>query len=397
MNGMGNKIEGVFEWASKREITFADTDKKIHKKNNSAKTWRNYSDAMITYENWLKNEKGLKDITRAKPSHGIEYMQMMMKKHENGERGGSPQKMNAFIHGLHALQSLCRESGIFRGLKLGNKEDLKTMKNDAGIIRKSSETTCLKANANDFEKFKGELERSKSPQKETIINIAQTQRGVGCRIFEAIGMKKEDITFKKDGTATVYIMGKGGLERWVEVKDKETIKLLKEKTKDISNGSYLFPVKDRYGNDKDQERAAKHAADVMEKAGERAGLERDGAKYTSHSNRKVYCQEKVNEYAKMSTNQLERELARRIKEYPLTKDGRNKLKEQKDSELQGIRNKIRLEIKGKRTKEEGIKKREEREFTHKELALFLASIDTGHFRVSIMRYYCDYPKNSEKK
>ena len=391
-----NKIESVFEWAMKQQITFADTDKKIHKKNNSSTTWKNYTREMKAYENWLIKEKGLKDITRAKPKHGIEYMEMLMEKNRNGVRGGSVDKMNAFIHGLHALQSLCRESGVFRGLKLGNKEDLKQMKNDNGFIRKSDETSCLKANENDFKVFKESLERSKSPQKETIITIAQIQRGVGCRISEAIDMKKEDITINKDGTAIVYIKGKGGLERWVEVRDKETVKFLKETTEDKKGGSFVVQIKDRDGNDKTHEKAIAQAMDVMEKAGERAGLERNGAKYTSHSNRKVFAQEQVDKYAKMSMNQLERELARRIREFPRTEDGRNKLKEQKDSELTGIRNKIRLEIKGRRTKEEGLKLRKEREFNHKELVLFLASIDTGHFRVSIMRYYAVYPKDKKK-
>jgi hypothetical protein len=37
-------------------------------------------------------------------------------------------------------------------------------------------------------------------------------------------------------------------------------------------------------------------------------------------------------------------------------------------------------------------KRKNRDLTHKELCTWLTSIDLGHGRNDVVRYYCDYPK-----
>lgn len=390
---MESKIDAVFAWAKKKEITFVGEEaNKPGKKNNSLRSWNDYCSKVKTYEKWLQEEKGLKDITRAKPKHAQEYLDIMLEKRANGARGGSPSTINSFIHSLHAFSQLAKESKIYRPMQLGKKEKLLEYKNNAGVLRKSEESTCLRATPEEFSRVITEIERSKSPQKELVKEIQQIQRGVGCRISEVIGMKKEHIEYRPNGTASVYIKGKGGLERWVEVRDKDTIQLLKDKTEGKKDGNFVVQVKDRNGNDKNHEAATDLVKSVIRNAADRAGVERDGAKYSSHSARKVYAQEQVDKYAKMSEKQLRNELARRISNYPLGKGGHNKLKEKYESELQEIRNKIRLEIPGKRTKEEGLKKRAEREFNHKELCLFLCSVDTGHFRISIMRYYCKYRK-----
>lgn len=389
---MGNKIDAVFEWAKNHKVTFVDQDKKKYKVNNAATTWDTYADVMKTYENWLKNEQGLKDITRAKPKHAVEYMKQMIEKRENGERGGSAFTISKFPHALHAMQNLARESGVYRGLKLGNKQDLLDLKNNAGIVRKSDESKSLKATSEDFDKVQNEILRSKSSQKEEIAEIHFAQRAIGLRIHEAIKLKKEDITFNKDDTATVYVKGKGGLERWVEVRNERAVDFLLEKTDRKKGGAEVFSIKDRNGNDKSRGNAINQVQDVVSRAADRAGVERDGKTYNTHSARKVFAQDRMNEYAGMSYKKLEKELARRIRNYPPDKDGNNKLKQKKENELDQLRNKIRLEIPGKRTREEGLEKRKNRHFNHKELCTFLVSIDTGHFRLSIMRYYCDYPK-----
>jgi len=390
---MGNdKIKSVFEYAKKNQKTFVDEKKKPNKKNNASTTWDTYEDVMIKYEKWLQEEKGLKDITRAKASHGKEYMKLMMTKHENGEKGGSAFTLSKFPHALHAMQNLASESGVYRGLKLGNKQDLLDMKNNAGILRRSRESKSLKATTSDFEKVQKEIDRSKSPQKAVIGEIHRVQRGVGLRIFEAAGLKTGDITFYPVGHAVVYVKGKGGLERWVEVRDPVTVELLREKTSGKQDGAFVFQVKDRQGNDKSQSAIINQVQNVVGGAAKRADVALGDKTYNTQSGRKVFSQERMNTYADMSMKELEKELARRIRNYPPDKDGNNKLKGKVQSELQSLRNKIHLTIPGKRTKEEGLEKRKNREFTHKEMCTFLTSVDTGHFRLSVMRFYCDYPK-----
>ena len=350
-----------------------------------------FCEKIHTYERWLQREYGLKDITRSKPKHAQAYIDQMLDKQRRGVRGGSPSTINSFIHTLHSFSNLAKD-GDTRPCSWEKKNDCLNTKTNIKQ-RKASETTCLMANAEDFKKVIGEIERFRSPQKQKVIEIHRIQRGVGCRIQEAIGMKKEDVQFYND-KAIIYISdyAKGGLERWVTVRDKETIELLKERTENKRDDAFIFQLKDRKGNDKSIESSINLVQDVIDKAVNRAGVERGGARYSSHSGRKVYAQEKVNEYSKMSEKQLRKELARQINDYPLDENGRNKLKEKYDSELQEIRNKIRLEIEGKRTKQQGKELRKQREFNHKELCLFLSSVSTGHFRINIMRYYCKYRK-----
>ena len=389
-----SKIDNVFEWVKGKEVTFVDQDKKSYKVRNSDSTWTTYCDIMKTFEKWLQINYGLKDITRAKPRHSVEYMQQMIDKHFAKEKGGSAFTLSKFPHALHSLQSIARESGVYRGLKLGNKQDLLAMKNNAGITRKSDESKCLKANSQDFTKVQNEILHSKSPQKQLISDIHQIQRGIGCRVHEVMKMKKEHITYLKDGTASVYIKGKGGLERWVRIDDKGTIDLLKEKSEGKKDGAFMIQVKDRKGNDKSRKNAINQVQDVVSTAAERAGVNRSEKTYSTHSARKVFAQERMNKYAVMTYKQLEKVLAKRIRNYPLDKRGENRLKAKKDNELQQLRNKI--DPKGTRySKEEREKLRKDRGFTHKELCMFLVSIDTGHFRINIIRYYADYPHDNK--
>jgi site-specific recombinase XerD len=377
------KIDDVFNYAKTKRVSFANSDKKS-KTNNSANTWDTYRDVMNTYEKWLQREHGLKDITRAKARHGKEYMQMMI------DKGSSSFTISKFPHALHALQQLARESGVYKGLKLGRKDDLVKMKAEAGIVRKSSESKALRATSQDFEKVQAAILSSKSPRAQEVAEIHQIQRGVGCRIHEVVKMEKGHISFNDYGHATVYIKGKGGHERWVEVKDPNTLSLLQSKMDGKKDGATLFPLTDRKGNDKARRDAIKQVQSNVARAALRAGVYGSGGEtYNTQSARKVFAQERVNYYAGLSLGQLQRELARRI-----STDPGGKLGEKAKSELQGIRNKIRLEIAGKRTAEQGHALRQAREFNEKELSLFLVSVDTGHFRISITRYYCEYPSKN---
>lgn len=382
-----SRIDKVFEWAKKEGVIW--TTSKSNKERNADSSYKTYANIMKTYEKYLKEKVGLKDITRAKPKHAVEFMQDQINIYKNEEKG-SAYTMRQFPHALHALQMSARESGAYKGLKLGSKSDLLQLLNDNKIYRKSEASKALKANSSDYQKVHAEILKSKSPQSKTIADIHQTQRYIGCRIHEAVKIKKQDVEFHKDGTATVYIKGKGGHDRWVCVKHKETIDLLKENTCDKKDGAFIFQVKNRRGNDKAKASAQKNCQDVIRAAAERAGVDREGKKYVTHSGRKVFAQDQMNIYARKSYKQLEKELQQRIKKYPLDKNNRNKLEKKVRDELNEFRKKI--DQKGMLySKEHRDRKRAARKFTHKELCQFLVSVDTGHFRCNIMRFYCDYP------
>lgn len=386
-----SKIDGVFEYAKRNQVTFVNDERKS-KTNNSRGTWDDYCAKIKTMENWCKETFGLKDITRVKPKHTEAFLNHLC-------QSKSPYTAKAHIHAIHAFKTLATESKIYRRMDIGEKQMLLSkVVEPYGLSRKASESSCLKANQNDYEKVLDGLSKSRSKQKEEIKSIHMAQRLVGCRISEAIGMRKQDITVNQDGSCTVYIKGKGGHERWVRVVSKEGTDFLKARINNDTRGdTTVFNLKDSKGNDKGFRESVAMVKDAITKAADRSNAHRDGKRYSSHSGRKVYAQERVNEFAQKTKTQLKRELKRRIERFPLDKDGNNKLKQKYENELEKLREKINLTIPGKRTAKQGEALRKERHMTHKELCLFLVSVETGHFRINIMRYYCDYPGDLSPK
>lgn len=80
----------------------------------------------------------------------------------------------------------------------------------------------------DYMKVQKQLQRSKSPNAAVIASIHQVQRYVGARITEAMSMRKQDLTFHKNGKLMIRIKGKGGLLRFVTIEHKPTIDILRE-------------------------------------------------------------------------------------------------------------------------------------------------------------------------
>ena len=388
-NEFKSRIETVFEFMKKEGITYVrKANSSYEKSRNSDATYKTYSDVMKTFEKYLIEEHGLKDITRAKPRHVLEYQSMQIELFKKGEC--SAFTIYKFPHALHALQTNARVSGVFRGLKLGNKEDLLQNLKNQNIYRRSSDSNSLKATHSEYKSVHEQILKSKSTQKQVISDIHQFQRYIGCRIHEAVKMQKSDIVFHANNTATVYIKGKGGHERWVKVEHRETVNILKQYTEGKKDGSPIVSLKNRDNKDKTRANIIRQCEEVIGSAAKRADVNKGKVTYNSHSGRKAYAQSQMNKYAKMTKKQLQRELARRIETYPRDNHGRNRLKQKADSELEEKRKKI--DPKGTRyTKKERDKKRSERELTHKELCQFLVSVDTGHFRCNIMRYYCNYP------
>lgn len=384
-NESWSRIDRVFDWAKQKGVTWQEG-----KERNADSTYKTYADVMKAFEKHLQNEYGLKDITRAKPRHALEFIEKKIEAYKStGE--GSPLTMRQFPHALHALQSCARESGAFRGLSLGRKDRLVNLLDVNNVYRYSSESKCLKATHEDYEKVQAEVLKSKSPNGGIVAQIHQVQRHVGCRISETMNLKKEHITFQRDGTATVFIKGKGGHTRWVSVTDKGTVGLLREESFGKKPGAFVFQIKNRAGKDKTHKGAEKICKDVVRSAAVRAGVNRNRVTYSTHSARKAFAQEHVNKYAKKTLQELEKELKRREKNYPLDKNGKNKLTQKIREQLTELRKKI--DPKGKRySKSVRDAKRRARTWTHKELCLFLVSIDLGHFRLNVMRFYADYPK-----
>lgn len=369
-----NKIDRVFEKVKEMGLTFGEH---ARKENLSDRTIKTYCDTVKMYENYLKTECGVKDISRAKPRHAYEYMEKQVEKYKNGEV--SAFSMRKFAHAIHSFQEASSKTGVYQHkVKLGDKRVILGNLTEQGIFRKSEESQGLKANHRDYEKVREEIISSRSPNAKIVSEIHQIQRFLGARVHEAVKMKKEDITFHSDGSVSLRIKGKGGLVRHVSTKDQSTVKVLQERTHGKKDAAPVFQMPSRDGKDKNKTSVIETVTDVVRSAAVRAGVDRDGKKYTTHSGRKAYAQSQVNDYYQRTKKSLEKEVANRIKED-------SSLKKKMDRTIKNIRDKMTDKNKAK-----------SRELSHKELCLWLTSVDLGHGRLDVVRYYCDYPGDKKK-
>ncbi|WP_227938831.1 hypothetical protein [Alkalihalobacillus deserti] len=194
---------------------------------------------------------------------------------------------------------------------------------------------------------------------------------MGARITEAISLKKSDLIFNSDGSLTARIKGKGGLVRFVKTTDSETIKMLENQVMDKKEGAPVFQIKNIEHQDKSIRNSKNQVEENIRKAALKAGVDRDGKKYSSHSGRKCYAQAQMDNYCKMTISQLKRQVADKIALDP-------NLKQKLKNTLKNIRSKIKDEDRSKR------------QLSHKELCQWLTSADLGHGRIDIVRFYAEY-------
>ncbi|MGA9288437.1 MAG: site-specific integrase [Anaerobacillus sp.] len=337
----------------------------------SERTSQTYASVCKAYANWLENTYGIADIMKSKPRHAYEYFELKLRDVENGN--ASAWTASRFPHALHALSEGSKSSGVYqRKLKLGNKRVMLTEKNERNIERVSTDSKTLKATSDEFRAVIEKIESSRSPNATVVAKIHTCQRSLGLRITESLDLKKSSVTFNTDGTMTVRIKGKGGLVRYVTTNDEKTKRIMREHTQNKKSGAPIFQIKDKNGNDMGKAAGRKTLIDNIRRAALKAGVDRDGKKYTTHSGRKVFAQERMNEYVSRDERALTREIEKRCKS---------------DADIKRKYNRTMNNIKNKVSPG----KRSERTMTHKEMCQFLTSTDLGHGRLDVIRYYCDYP------
>ncbi|WP_242296890.1 tyrosine-type recombinase/integrase, partial [Bacillus cereus group sp. BfR-BA-01326] len=361
--GIESKIERVFEYVDKKGINFADKKGKRL----SSSTIKTYTNVVKTYDNWLKETHGI-TVDRAKPRHAEEYLQMKIDNFKAGN--GSAFTVKQFVHALHAFREVSAKSGIFKHIcNVGKKEKMLEMAKTQGVFRKAADSHSMKANHSDWSKVQNAIGDRKSRYKDYVMNIHEAQRMLGLRVHEAVKMQAKDINFKE---GTIKIVGKGGLTRFVKVQDKEYLHKLEALCKGKKGGSDVFRVQNRKGNPPSKKERQQIVQEAIHQAAKSAGVNQNGKVYTTHSARKAYAQERVNELKKLSEKQMENVFAKACAENP-------KIAEKAKVALKHIRGKFE-------NKENAAK----RVLSKKEMILFLVSCEIGHFRLDIMRYYVQY-------
>jgi len=336
--------------------------------NGTIETYRN---EMRAFMNWANDKHGITDIGKIKERHGKEYVQ------EKIDAGKSTFSILKIPHALSSFATASKATGVFsHECRVINKDKVLGSCHDQGIVRKSEFSTRLMATDKDYQKVSAELAKSGSRYAGAVSDMHHVQRTLGFRIHEVVKMQVSDIQAAAKGIEA-RVQGKGGLEGYQKTDDARTLAILNKYCDGKKPGAFVFTVHDKKGNPKSHNELEKIAKKEISAAADRAGVNRDGKKYTTHSGRRAYAQEKMDGYAKMSVTQLRKTVQDRI-----THDKNGKWLERKyNTALNTIRAKFKDSAKAAA-----------REMNKKELCSWLTSIDLRHGRLDIVRYYARYPK-----
>lgn len=337
-------------------------------------TLKSYGNIIKSIAHEAFKQFGITDIAKVKPKHMEKILEQQFDKIDAGMR--SAFTFGSLPHAIHSFVGASKATGVFNlECRIGNKEKILDKMHDNGIIRSSEDSKSLKANHADYKKVDAEMANSKSPNAQIARDMHAVQRHFGFRIHEVVKMKVEELT-KMSNSIRTKVEGKGGLVGYQTTKEKAFIDMLDRYCSGKNPGADVFIVRAKDGNQKSYDEVEKFVSKEVRSAAKRAGVDRDGKKYTAQSGRKAYGQSNMDNYKTKTVNQLQKIKNERIKNAP----NGAWIQKKYNSALESIRNKM-----GK----DPIK-RAAREMTHKELCTWLTSIDLRHGRLDVVRYYAGY-------
>lgn len=359
------RIDKVFEYAKKEGMVFGENKpgEKERRSRLSDRTYESYQRAIKGLMNHMHEKYGVTDIEKMKERYVYDYFNEKVEGYKNGtESAFTARKM---AHAIEAFKQASIASGQFKyAPRLGSKEVvLEKILTENKVFRKSSESTSLKATNDDCAKVKETILTLNSPNKEEVYKVISAQHAYGGRISATLRLTAGDIGFNKDGTCTVNVRSdKGGLSRSVLVTNPSDVKLFERLTDGKKSGTPLFQIKSREGNDKNVKSASYQVQKLVESAAKKAGVNRGGQTFNTHSFRKNFAQNRYDEYRNLSAKALQQEVEKKL-ENPVAKAKYNSLKKHVTS------------------------RRKDKELNDKELAVWLTSVDIGHFRMNVMSFY----------
>jgi integrase len=355
-------IHKVFEAARKMGVSIADPSGRVAHR--SIENYEKYTRAVF---NKACEQFGIERFTELTPGMTKEILLSYT----------NPWTMKAYAHGLFYFQeALVKTKAVYNPPKIIDKVDVLQTFKELGVVRHSGDSTVLRATDSDVEKVLNEIRSSNfsvREQAEIVVNVA---RYTGARLEGVFNMRAGDIELREDGTAVVRLDEKGAKVRYVQVWDRKAVAYLTELKgrcrKDTS--PILRPVRDQKGRIRNRKEVERKIQACIKKCAERAGVNRDGRDFSAHSARKAFAQSRMDHYAQMEEKELKVLLNERVKADP-------KLAKKIKIALHRINHKGH----GKR------RTKSDRGFNHRELCVFLVSLDTGHSRIDVVTmYYASY-------
>lgn len=389
-----DKSDKVWEWLDKQKMAFSQ--KKIDNESAlSDRTVQKYKETFERAMNMIEERTGKSDPMKVRPNDTYALVKELIGEYKSGKTQNA-----SFLRGLddalHAFKEASKASGTYsREMRLGDKRVISGMLNEEKVYRHAKDTTVQVGTREDTEKVIAEIKKMRiSPQaKKVAENVLRLELETGRRIHAILNTKVDNFDAAK-GTFT-SLGDKGGKDNisYFLTSTARTIlekHSVNEKGKTKSGGDMMFKIKytqhkdpKKIGQDKSVDAMYKQISNYIKVAAKRAKVNRveDGKKFSSHSTRKGFANERADHYiGTMTAKERRDELERRRRLDP-------ELDKRVQNVLENIRAKFKIEGNAKK-----------REFTDKEIVKLLVSMDIDHSRIDVMRYYLlDYDFSALKK
>lgn len=374
LNASLTKIEKVFEKMYHKKIY-------VGKSPMSQGTVKTYADLTISLMRDVHAKYGTSDITKVKKEQVAEIFQERIDKYHNSNTSEAS-NLNSIASAISAFNKGVKETNIFKKeLELGDPVGMRDSLREQNVFRNSKASKTLRATPEESLKVIDNIKRSgyDTRTRTTAAAISQIAYATGGRISSILKLTPSDIEFDEKTNKIRFLKDKGGLTRSVEVTDKDTMKFLKELTDGKKPNERLFSFKRKDGTFLPVSEMRKSVTNIITTAGreftrtEKVRVkDKDGKykyvsvqrKFTPHSFRKSFALQRCHEYLKKIPSD-----PKKLQEY---------VQQLKDSDSK-LRSKIETMEKRINSSRKTV-----RQLRHDEIAIFLVSVDLGHFRKDIV-------------
>jgi integrase len=280
---------------------------------------------------------------------------------------------------------------------MSNKE-MREYFEEENLLRKAADTSVKIATHDDKKVLRDYLEDSKRPHSKEASLIVEISSIVGTREEGAIGLKGNHITLNNDGSATVRLKEKGLKERWTVVRNAEHVERLKELKDGLEKeGWYVVPrltrnSGSRKGTKMDNKTMSTTIGSIISSASKDCGINTDAQSVSCHSFRKLAAGNFTLEYAKLGHQGAKAEYEKMRKAHSERREKDPNLVDL-DAKYQEALDKLNWQRKpGSQGPHDPGKRRrsaqnELKELPFDKLCLFMSSVQIGHYRLDVMRYY----------
>lgn len=423
-NGSMKKVDKVFRVANDHGI--AISDKKEQKGSENANSGlQNYRDTMQIILEDVYNRFNVSDVTKIK-----DYMieTLINERIDNFYVHGKTSEVDNvknILSAVNAFQVLTAKTNVFKEpLKFidvkEKRKELNEMKFDRAMVLSNTKKSDYEETFKIVEDIRNAGNARGQENRELTAEIITFSAYTSGRITNSINALAGDIA--DDGSHVWHRDDKGRKTRVSYVHDEVGRKFLLElkKNAEDNNRSRLFEPRKADGTIKSTTSTRKMVSAYVKASAERLGIKEEVAVvlekgvrprlakeldidknqfiktevYRTHSARKAYAKELCEHYYKEIKNgRFEQHFNRQMDNEVLVsgESGKQKYIDKYEKEVSIANNPIRIikDQQGNEIRRIHKEKTSFRDLTDAEKALFLASVDMGHYRISVMSCYID--------